>query len=598
MASHYTLGEMANSPARQTIGVGSEIAGTYKIEALLGQGGMGSVFLASHNRLPGKRVAIKLLHAEIADPEILRRFEREAHIASRLGHPNIVTVLDFNVTADGTPYLVLEYLQGQSLAERIAYGPMPIEQIMSVVRQVGSALAAAHREGIIHRDLKPGNIFLVPTHLDGHVVEVAKVLDFGISKMRGSSTVKTQESTLLGTPQYMAPEQAKGAHDIVDQRTDVFALGTIVYEMLSGKPPFNGASIPEVVFKVVYEEPAKLEGIAPELVAAVMQAMAKAPAERFASVGAFVQAFTGQPLSQFKVPVPTLVGGSGAAWNEAPGADSRPRHTGHEAFANTMGSHDSQPPVVGQPTAQPDAGATRSLRSPEPVPPNQPTVESLPPNETRLPAPPTQRRRSPLVFVVAALGVAALTAGALFVVLRDDESKPAPTPPVTPQPAVVDAAVPIPVVVADAPVAVTDATQVAEVPADAAGKRPPKPTPTPTPPKPTPTPPPPPSTDDGEDGSPEIRAQLQEARRAVNQGDFAKATKIANQIVNSPDPSDPRVLAQAYAIRGMVACLKDESEGSAQIALRQIGAFPKFPRIRMQVLNACHSKGLLAEVPR
>ncbi|HEY6177542.1 MAG TPA: serine/threonine-protein kinase, partial [Kofleriaceae bacterium] len=199
---------MANSPARVPVDVGSVIADTYKIEALLGRGGMGAVFLASHLRLAGKQVAIKILHTEIEDVDVIARFKREAEIAARLNHPNIVGVVDYNVASDGTPYLVLDYLEGETLAQRIARGPLALDHVMSILRQIGSALAAAHRAGIVHRDLKPQNIFLVPTEVDGRLVEIAKVLDFGISKIRGSQTVKTQDSTLLGTPQYMAPEQA------------------------------------------------------------------------------------------------------------------------------------------------------------------------------------------------------------------------------------------------------------------------------------------------------------------------------------------------------------------------------------------------------
>jgi len=275
---------MANS-ARVTVDVGTVIADTYTIEALIGRGGMGSVFLANHKRLPGKQVAIKLLHADLQDPEVILRFKREAEIASRLGHPNIVTVHDFNVMADGTPYLVLEFLRGESLASKLRNGPLALETVFSIARQVGSALAAAHREGIVHRDLKPQNIFLIPTEVDGKIVEVAKVLDFGISKMRGSTTVKTQEFTLLGTPQYMAPEQAKGDHANVDERTDIFALGAIVYEMLAGHPAFSGETIPEVCFKVVYEQPKPLINEAPSappnVIESVTQAMAKASDERF-----------------------------------------------------------------------------------------------------------------------------------------------------------------------------------------------------------------------------------------------------------------------------------------------------------------------------
>jgi serine/threonine-protein kinase len=337
---------MANPPARAVVDVGSVIADTYTIEALLGRGGMGAVFLASHKRLAGKQVAIKVLHIEIADTDVVARFKREAEIAAKLNHPNIVGVIDYNVAPDGTPYLVLDYLQGETLAQCIARGPVPIDQVMSIVRQVGSALAAAHRAGIVHRDLKPQNIFLVPTEIDGRIVEIAKVLDFGISKIRGSQTVKTTDSMLLGTPQYMAPEQATGQHSSIDERTDVFALGAIVYEMLCGQPAFSGASIPEVVFKVVYEQPAPLAeqvpALPPQITQAVTRAMAKPLDERFATVASFVEALTGQPLTLIRGQPPT------APWSDPPSA-ARGVATG-EAFAHTMGSGDFAGAAVSSPS--------------------------------------------------------------------------------------------------------------------------------------------------------------------------------------------------------------------------------------------------------
>ena len=351
---------MQNSPARASIDVGSVIAGTYTIEALIGRGGMGAVFLASHARLPGKKVAIKVLHAELGGDEILARFKREAQIASMLSHPNIVHIEDYNVTADGMPYLVLEYLQGESLAHRLKRGPLPIDQAFSIIRQVGSALAAAHAKGIVHRDLKPQNIFLVPSELEGRTMEIAKVLDFGISKMRDSQTVKTQDTALLGTPQYMAPEQATGQHANVDERTDIFALGAIVYEMLCGNPAFSGASIPEVVFKVVYEQPIALTTQAPNvpaaIAAAVSQAMAKPSNERFSSVNAFIEALTGTPLPpprpSHSIP-PPLEDGSGATGPRTP-------NNAREAFAATVGS---VPPAA---------------EAPKPIPPTPITVPATP----------------------------------------------------------------------------------------------------------------------------------------------------------------------------------------------------------------------------
>jgi serine/threonine protein kinase len=327
---------VANSPARSSVDVGSVIADTYIIERLIGEGGMGSVFLASHNRLPGKRVAIKMLHVELNNDDVLTRFRREATIATQLDHPNIVRVDDFNVHEDGTPYLILEYLEGESLAQRLTHGPMPLDQVLAIVRMVGSAIDAAHQLGYVHRDLKPQNIFLIPTDVDGKLVDTAKVLDFGISKMRNSTTVKTQENTLLGTPQYMAPEQATGQHTAVDDRTDVFALGAIVYEMLTGKPAFSGESIPEVVFKVVYEQPPPLAQAAPDVpaavVAAVERAMQKAQDDRFPTVNAFVETLTGRPIVQRSSMI------SLSPDRAKPGTSTTGKRGGQDAYASTVDS--------------------------------------------------------------------------------------------------------------------------------------------------------------------------------------------------------------------------------------------------------------------
>jgi serine/threonine-protein kinase len=392
------------------------IADTYTIEALIGRGGMGAVFLASHLRLPGKQVAIKILHAEMSGDEVLARFKREAEIASRLGHPNIVAVHDFNVMPDGTPYLVLEYLHGESLAQRLKRGPVPLDQALSIVRQVGSALAAAHREGIVHRDLKPQNIFLVPMEVDGRVVEIAKVLDFGISKIRGSQTVKTQDSALLGTPQYMAPEQATGQHKLVDERTDVFAFGAIVYEMLSGQPAFSGETIPEVVFKVVYEQPTPLAqhvgSLPAAITAAVHRAMAKAAGERFANVGEFVEALTGQPITLNRAGAALPPPDVGFA------AGSRAPNTGNEAFAQTMGSGDHGPALTGSPDAAARSRAASSAAAG--VRGSAPTVDSqkLGTDATisagpGTPVPRTAGRKTG-VIVACVLGCAALVAGGVY----------------------------------------------------------------------------------------------------------------------------------------------------------------------------------------
>ncbi len=292
---------MANSSASE-VAVGVVLGDTYEIVRLLGEGGMGAVWEARHLRLPGKRCAVKVLHGQAtADREAYARFRREAEIASRIGHPNIIEVLDWNTLPSGTPYLVLEYLEGEDLAARLARGPLPADQALPIARQIGAALKAAHAADVVHRDLKPANVFLVQREIAGEMADHVKVLDFGISKIRNSQTVQTQDAVLLGTPQYMAPEQALGKNNEIDGRTDVFALAAIVYEMFSGKPAFQGSSLAEVVFKVVYEPVAPLgtvaSGIEPVVASAVERAMSKVPADRFPDVSAFITALTGRSLA-------------------------------------------------------------------------------------------------------------------------------------------------------------------------------------------------------------------------------------------------------------------------------------------------------------
>jgi eukaryotic-like serine/threonine-protein kinase len=293
--------------AQDDIDVGSVLRETYEIVGVLGRGGMGTVFLARHLRLPGKQVAVKVLQGAIASPELHQRFRREAEIVSRLGHPNVVEVLDFNTLEHGTPYLVLEFLRGESLHKRLKRGPLDKDTAFSIIRQVGSALQTAHKAGIVHRDLKPDNIFLVPTDAGGVVAERVKLLDFGISKMADSdSSLKTRDAVLIGTPQYMAPEQALGKNSTIDARTDVFALGCIVYEMLSGRGPFAGDLIAEVVYRVVHEQPEPLSKLVPNIadtvVRSVERAMRKEPAERYASITDFVSELTGIPLKTLSNP--------------------------------------------------------------------------------------------------------------------------------------------------------------------------------------------------------------------------------------------------------------------------------------------------------
>jgi len=292
---------------RDVLDVGSVLGETYRIQALIGRGGMGAVWAAEHLRLPGKHVAVKvLLDAAAGGEEMLQRFRREAEIASRLGHPNIVEVLDFNTLPTGQPYIVLEYLRGETLAGRLASGRLQLDEALAITRQIGSALQAAHRAGVVHRDLKPDNVFLCTPEED--MPTKVKVLDFGISKIRGSQSLRTQDAILMGTPQYMSPEQATGKNTAVDARTDVFAVGAIVYEMLGGQPAFAGGSLAEVVYRVVHGEPTPLRELAPALpenvLNAVERALQKDPAVRPQDIGAFILELTGRPLSTFNTGQP------------------------------------------------------------------------------------------------------------------------------------------------------------------------------------------------------------------------------------------------------------------------------------------------------
>lgn len=251
---------------------------------------MGEVYEATHERLAG-RYAVKVLLAEISNrTDIFQRFRREAEVTSGLRHPNIVQVLDFNVTPQGHPYLVMEFLEGVELAAEIRrIGAFPVSRALNILGQIASALAAAHAHKIVHRDLKPQNLFLVK--LPGEDREVVKVVDFGISKVREATTNLTQESAIMGTPQYMAPEQAEGKLSFIDERTDEFSLAVIAYELLTGGAPFYADSIPAIIYQVVHKQPESIRKlspmVAPAVEAVVMKAMAKEQDERFPTVLAF-----------------------------------------------------------------------------------------------------------------------------------------------------------------------------------------------------------------------------------------------------------------------------------------------------------------------
>jgi len=285
--------------------IGQTLRGTYRILSVLDQGGMGLVFEAEHTRLR-RRVAVKVLARHlVSDTQALARFNREAEIISQLEHPNIVQILDFDTTEQGEPYIVMELLKGESLADRLARdGSVAVSDTARIVQQVASGLFAAHQASIVHRDLKPANIFLIETY--GESTRV-KLLDFGISKRMGVGRSLTGEFDVLGTPDYMAPEQALGRASSVDHRGDQYALAVIAFEMLSGQTPFSGADLMEVLQKVVSAEAPPIEQLAPhvspEVGAVLRRGLLKDPALRFETVQRFAVAFVA--ASEASLPHPS-----------------------------------------------------------------------------------------------------------------------------------------------------------------------------------------------------------------------------------------------------------------------------------------------------
>lgn len=272
--------------------VGQTLDGKYRLDSRLGQGGMGAIYRATHLML-GKQVAVKLIKPElVTSPDIVVRFQREARAASNLNHPNIAAAYDLGQTQDGTLYIAMELVNGPSLKDEIrATGPIAVDRIVRILRHVGSALALAHRHGIIHRDLKPHNIMLATDN----GLEVAKLLDFGIAKtFDDASTQLTATGFLLGTPQYMSPEQAAGR--TIDGRSDLYSLGIILYEMLVGEVPFTDPSTPAVLVKHLSELPKPPSirrpdiGVSPELEGIALRLLAKDPDDRFQTADDFIAA--------------------------------------------------------------------------------------------------------------------------------------------------------------------------------------------------------------------------------------------------------------------------------------------------------------------
>jgi eukaryotic-like serine/threonine-protein kinase len=278
-------------PARTSFDAGVVLQGTYRILRPIASGGMGEVYVAAHERLPGA-FAVKVLHRDFTrDEDALSRFRCEAEIMAGLRHPNIVQVFDFNITADGTPYLVMELVEGKDLSEYLRGGkPLPPFQVTRIIHQIASALEAAHAHGVVHRDLKPENVML--SSMEGQE-DFIKVVDFGISKARWSNRI-TADSAILGTPQFMAPEQAQGRREEIDHRTDQFAVASMTYTLLTGREPFRGDTAVTILYQVVHQDADPLSSYVSwpcENVDAVLRrGMAKNREARFPSVLEFARA--------------------------------------------------------------------------------------------------------------------------------------------------------------------------------------------------------------------------------------------------------------------------------------------------------------------
>ena len=291
-----------------------EIVGNYEVTKKIGAGGMGAVYLAKHT-LIGRQAAIKVLLPELSHKqEIVNRFFNEAKSATAIKHPGIVEIYDFGYAEDGSAYIVMEFLDGESLDMRIRkLGRLPALFAVDITRQVASGLSAAHEQSIIHRDLKPDNIFLVPDPVSRG--ERTKILDFGIAKLVAEGPASmTRTGTILGTPAYMSPEQCRGAGH-VDHRADLYSQGCILYQMLCGCLPFEGEGAGEILAAHIHVQPRPAREIeptlAPELEALVMRLLAKNPDDRFATAADLMAALEALPFHMFGEPAgtdPALIG--------------------------------------------------------------------------------------------------------------------------------------------------------------------------------------------------------------------------------------------------------------------------------------------------
>ena len=409
-------GFRAFSPMNTSVRLGDVLLGKYRVERVLGKGGMGIVVAARHLEL-GELFAIKLLlPSTVADPEMNERFIREARAAARLRSEHVARVHDVGRLPSGAPYMVMEHLDGSDLRTLVRRdGPLPIEDAVTYVLQACEAIAEAHGAGIIHRDIKPANLFLIRRPNGSASV---KVLDFGISKQTGVDEVElTVTGALLGSPMYMSPEQIARSKS-ADARSDIWAMGVVLYELVAGRGPFKAATVIELIALVLQEEPEPPRELRPDLPppleAVILRCLRKQPGERFQSMGELAAA-----LNEARRPA------MNAQLNGTFMLSSQPR----------SGSLPSLPPLLEPPAVQAQTAAMTRSPSPSqetfsatvgppaaiiaraPIPPGAAVIEATSPGwgHTRGAAAPKPRSKAPWI-VKGAVALAMLVAGAWFAV--------------------------------------------------------------------------------------------------------------------------------------------------------------------------------------
>ena len=461
--------------------IGKTVAGRYRVIKLLGEGGMGAVYLTEHVAIE-KKVALKVLHAEYASKgDIVTRFQQEAISASRIKHPNVLEIFDFGQLESGAFYLAMEFLEGNDLADEIQrHRVLDPARGLRFAQQICRALAAAHAKGVVHRDMKPENVFLQCTP-DGE--EIVKIVDFGIAQLRTNEEAAasskqrrlTRTGMIFGTPEYMSPEQAGGKH--ADQRADIYAVGIILYEMFTGAVPFTGDTFLGVLAKHLNDTAPPMSavypelGISTELQLVIQRALEKRPEERFQSMHELAQALAGTPEGRSVFSGRAGVQSSPTEFHDyssgPAGAFTEPQfrnQSSAESHAPTIahtGVSSSQPPQTapGQPASQPviAAGTTgTAFIEPQTAAPREgthaATTSSVSPGKSR-------------AGVVAALAFVLVAAAAVALVMKRGASLDPPperpvaaeAPPAPPAPKAAEIPVvtpPVPIVTAPVPTVV------------------------------------------------------------------------------------------------------------------------------------------------